>query len=396
MILNMAKNKIILISLALSGLICGCVPTNTVSKAKSKKSTEGLNPSGNLGSPIGHITNGPVDTCPANASGETEYCQIFHQKAGGSNSAIDILWVVDNSGSMRDEQNSLAQNFETFINKFANQVQQTDFRMAIITTSTPDNRVAKGKLTDEALNADRNTFINYFKEKIKVGLNGNDDEKGLLTSEVFLKQNSDWPRQNAYLMAIYISDQDDTSCLEYSESTGYINRDLSDDVFTTYRYKECLYVNLPNTENHFSTDINETINLISNYFFRSITSTIPQKNEHFFKAFAITSKPESSDSFGWGKGYKYKKMTEITGGKTYSIDDSFEDILNDFGQKTAEIVSQFQLKYPAQESSIEVYVSGVSVPQGDWEYLSSERAIRFEKNALPKAGNTIKVVYRTQ
>ena len=389
----MAKNKIILVSLALSGLICGCVPTNTVSKAKSKKATEGLNPSGNLAPPIGHITNGPVDTCPANSSGETDYCQIFHQKAGGTNSAIDILWVVDNSGSMRDEQNSLAQNFETFINKFANQALQTDFRMAIITTSTPDNRVAKGKLTDESLNADRYAFINYFKEKIKVGLNGNDDEKGLLTSEVFLKQNSDWPRQNAYLMAIYISDQDDTSCLEYSDSTGYINRDLSDDTFTTYRYKECLYVN-HGTSNALPRD--ETIKLVSNYYFRSITGTIPGKNEHLFKAFAITSKPEPGDSFGWGKGYKYEKMTEITGGKTYSIGDSFEDILNDFGQKTAEIASQFQLKYPAQENSIEVYVGGVSVPQGDWEYLASERAIRFEKNALPKAGNTIKVVYQTQ
>ncbi len=388
------KSLVGLVSMAL--FFWGCTPssTSTSKKAQSYKEHSDSSPAGNLASPYGKIVN-PADQCESNTSGEAQYCQIFTQKAGGANTPLDILWVVDNSGSMRDEQQALAQNFEAFINKFAKQGLHADFRMAIITTDNPVNRVAKGKLTDESLTRDRNAFIRYFKEKINVGLNGKSDEKGLLTSEAFLKQNSDWPRNNAYIITIYVSDQDDTSCLEYSESTGYINRDLSDDTLATYRYKECDYVSYiaPDTT-RFSAD--DTIRLVANYYFRSITNTIPQRNEYLFKAFAIIPKPQSNGVFGRDKGYKYHKLTEITGGHSYEISDSFEGILQDFGQNVARISSQFQLQYPAQENTVEVYVNGALAAQGDWSYLPTERAIRFEQNSLLPAGSTIKVVYRTQ
>jgi hypothetical protein len=36
-----------------------------------------------------------------------------------SDSKVDILWIVDNSGSMREEQAYLGQNFTSFINKIS-------------------------------------------------------------------------------------------------------------------------------------------------------------------------------------------------------------------------------------------------------------------------------------
>jgi len=49
-----------------------------------------------------------------------------------SASEIDVLWVVDNSGSMVPRQQNLAKNFQSFISEFtANSV---DFRIGITTT----------------------------------------------------------------------------------------------------------------------------------------------------------------------------------------------------------------------------------------------------------------------
>ncbi|NJK89816.1 MAG: VWA domain-containing protein, partial [Myxococcales bacterium] len=44
----------------------------------------------------------------------------------------DVLFVIDNSGSMREEQENLAQNFQAFINELSGD--EGDYRIAVITT----------------------------------------------------------------------------------------------------------------------------------------------------------------------------------------------------------------------------------------------------------------------
>ncbi len=53
----------------------------------------------------------------------------------GANS-VDILWVVDNSGSMCEEQEALKQNFDIFVDELAKT--GADFHLAIITTDMED------------------------------------------------------------------------------------------------------------------------------------------------------------------------------------------------------------------------------------------------------------------
>jgi len=45
---------------------------------------------------------------------------------------VDVLWVIDNSGSMAPRQENLARNITTFIERFARS--QVDFRLAVTTT----------------------------------------------------------------------------------------------------------------------------------------------------------------------------------------------------------------------------------------------------------------------
>src|SRR4051812_43560648 len=53
----------------------------------------------------------------------------FQQNAEKVNNKIDILWVVDNSGSMDPFQKNLATNFSSFITNF--QQKGFDFQMAV-------------------------------------------------------------------------------------------------------------------------------------------------------------------------------------------------------------------------------------------------------------------------
>ncbi|MBI3178376.1 MAG: VWA domain-containing protein, partial [Deltaproteobacteria bacterium] len=61
---------------------------------------------------------------------------------------VDILWVVDNSSSMGEEQNGLAQSFDAFINNLV--LSGVDYHVGVVATDTADgalhapNRCALG------------------------------------------------------------------------------------------------------------------------------------------------------------------------------------------------------------------------------------------------------------
>lgn len=118
-----------------------------------------------------------------------EFTETFNQNSEGKR-VVDILWVIDNSGSMGDEQDDLAYNFETFINNFISQ--DVDFQMAITTTDARSGHEGKmiagpDMLNSEEAKKNENVFINHFKQKIKVGTRGSGHEKGLQTSAAFLE-----------------------------------------------------------------------------------------------------------------------------------------------------------------------------------------------------------------
>src|SRR5690606_6616624 len=102
--------------------------------------------------------------------------------------AIDILWVIDNSGSMGNEQDDLANNFDLFIRDFI--TRGIDFKMAITTTDGRSSYagVQRGDtnlLTDEAAAANESQFIQNFQNWIRVGTNGSGNEMGLHGAQSF-------------------------------------------------------------------------------------------------------------------------------------------------------------------------------------------------------------------
>lgn len=168
---------------------------------------------------------------------------------------VDILFVVDNSASMADEQEALARNFRAFI-EVAARNPLNDYRIAVISTDaggnpgdTPDGREAAGlvdnrfgpapyhasagqvrsscleltdtphgcfrgpapKVIDSTLPAEDQ--IAQFAQAVQVGSCGTGNEQPLLAMQLALTKtcNSGLLRPGARLVVVFVSDEEDSS-----------------------------------------------------------------------------------------------------------------------------------------------------------------------------------------
>lgn len=286
-----------------------------------------------------------------------EFTETFNQNSEGKR-VVDILWVIDNSGSMGDEQDDLAYNFETFINNFISQ--DVDFQMAITTTDARSGHEGKmiagpDMLNSEEAKKNENVFINHFKQKIKVGTRGSGHEKGLQTSAAFLENQKtdkkDFLRDDAYLAIVYVSDEEDQS---QNSVESYVNK------------------------------------------FKSL-----KKNAGLVKVYSIVTKEKDVSSrfsrYGWASrmvGKRYEQASEMTDGKSESIKDDFHTILEDMGDTIVELSNSFPLAKKSVDGQHIVFVNG-SVVEG-WNYNEESNSIMFEEDSAPAAGSTIEVKYNVE
>lgn len=159
--------------------------------------------------------------------------------------ATDILFVVDDSGSMAAEQAALATAFQAFIDQLAASPIQNDFQVGITTTSvdwprcTPDGSgrcvpsqvvtsyasgapYPAGALVSAAgrpriLRAGSPTLVQDFVASVAVGTGGSPKEQGLralrlaLSDRIADGKNAGFLRPGARLAVILVSDEDDCS-----------------------------------------------------------------------------------------------------------------------------------------------------------------------------------------
>ena len=158
---------------------------------------------------------------------------FFQAEAG----EVDVLLVVDNSGSMQPYQEKLSTNFENFLEYFTGYV---DYRIGVI-TSTIENPEAMGACTPEEVAAipDGGELVGgpwisdedadgaeRFADLVQVGTCGGGYEMGLETALLALTPpmsegaNAGFLRSEAYLSVIFVTDEEDSSPGTTSE---YIN-----------------------------------------------------------------------------------------------------------------------------------------------------------------------------
>jgi hypothetical protein len=118
---------------------------------------------------------------------------------------VDIVWVVDNSGSMASFQSILGTNMNLFMSSFLQYY--PDFQMAFITTDSPFfvGPNITNSTTDPTLAA--HDIID------SIGTRGQGHEKGLqmLQDCINIGDCQSWMRPNAVLVAIFVADELDGS-----------------------------------------------------------------------------------------------------------------------------------------------------------------------------------------
>jgi hypothetical protein len=131
---------------------------------------------------------------------------------------VDVLWVIDNSGSMDMEQARLARNFPSFIQYFVES--GLDWHIGVISTDTsaPDQ---SGRLQGASglryLTPESPRPVELFSQMAQLGTTGSADERGrrsawlALTDPLRSGFNGGFYREDASLHVVVISDEPDAT-----------------------------------------------------------------------------------------------------------------------------------------------------------------------------------------
>ncbi len=183
---------------------------------------------------------GAFDSVP---SGAVTQCQLETLVPGAVKT--DILFVVDDSGSMAAEQANLATSFDSFIRALAASAVKDDFQIGVTTTSVDWPRYLSGSsgpfetITQytsgpaagasypagalvgapghRILPANSLTLVDDFKADVNVGTSGANKEQGLRAALLAVSDriadgtNAGFLRSGARLAVIIVSDEDDCS-----------------------------------------------------------------------------------------------------------------------------------------------------------------------------------------
>jgi len=134
---------------------------------------------------------------------------------------VDILFIVDNSCSMAEEQSALANNFGPFMEFFTGS--GLDYHIGVVSTDMSDAANHQGKLQvaggvsyiDDTMPFQQANTI--FRQMAIMGTNGDFEEKGRAAAYTMVELKPDIPRntgfyrEEASLQFVFISDEEDQS-----------------------------------------------------------------------------------------------------------------------------------------------------------------------------------------
>jgi hypothetical protein len=255
---------------------------------------------------------------------------------------LDVLWVVDDSGSMNRFQTNLSSNIGLFVSTFM--ATGADYHMSVITTSDAS---ASPLITSFDVDP-AGTLASY----VMVGISGSGMEKGIqfaeraLSSSTSVGPGSSFFRSDATLVVIYVSDEPDHSDGGWASYLSFFDSIKPAGQFIPY-------------------------GVIGDY-----------------PGGCTVSSGFGGAQFGAG----YWDMIDYYGGDWYSI------CASDWGVQLQDLANALTAKrsYPLEEpdpiiSSIEVTVNGQITTE--WEYSEEYNSVIFAQDSVPEEGQTITISY---
>lgn len=308
-----------------------------------------------------------------------EGTDIFYQVPPAT---VDILMVVDNSGSMADYQQKVGSLFSEFV-EFPNAAEM-DFQIGVVTTTVPPEEVVPewgctppviaeepepGNLVDGVIiTPDTPDPATAFDQLINVGICGSSDEMGLeaarlaLTDPLVSSVNAGFLREDASLSLVFLSDDDDDSpysVYEYANTFATLKGESVRDAFN-----------------------------ISAFVIQDYTACEGYQ-DGVYGASSI--------------GQRYLYLADTTGGAIGELcADDYTDTMLDLSLAIARLKENFRLSDIPAPATLEVTVNDEVLPcdDGEWTYelLDEEDGtqyaqITFDRRHLPPVEAKVTVRY---
>lgn len=288
-------------------------------------------------------------------------------------SQVDILWVIDDSSSMAEEQERVANGFESFISTLDET--NIDFHIGVVTTNmnldNPDRARLLGK--PAVITPDTPDYVEKFRERVQVGTGGADKEKGLsagltaVTEPLASGGNAGFIRDDAHLSIIFVSDENDCSDNEaLANETSAACYEQQDKLIPVREFSQGFKAVKADPE------------------YRVLVSAIvgPSVNQG------------CEDSW---PGKRYQGVAEALGGEVGNIcDDNYSLIMEELGLAVSGVMTTFALTYSAITETIEVTIDDELIeqdPDTGWTYDAANWMLRFDGDYVPPRGANISVSY---
>jgi hypothetical protein len=255
-----------------------------------------------------------------------------------SRRAVDVLFVIDDSCSMQDEQAALVQNFGSFIQQAS--LRNVDFRLSVTTTDV-DTPGAAGRLRGPQMTPATVALSFEFGRQVAVGTMGSGHEQGLEAMSAAFARNTGADavsRRGIPFALVIVSDEDDFSPATPTSYFGELRRKAT-----------------------------------SGYQVFLITGGTMG---------CLTAAPAPT----------YEDFRALTRGVALSICAPWGATLARVGNNVFGLQTNFALSTPADVTSpIEVLIDGVPAVAGTWTYEPTSNSIDFSQP--PPGGARLEVRY---
>lgn len=363
----------------------------------------------------------------------------FQQEGNEITAKMDILWVIDNSGSMQQEQQDLRDNFNSFITSFVGK--GYDYRMAVVTTDayytkngniTVANGFDVGAPGLEQTAPHTNFVFNSFNANIKC-------PGGSVVTSSFVDGDLTAATQSGYVLIDSADATIDFSVFDPADP----KYDPADPAYIPNNVKNIFAVNsnVGLTGCHAESGLESAVESLAD----PANTGFPRPDAHL--AVILVSDEEdqipngsggvvinptavadyhatltaaASTTYGYSfhtiarltddacgqtytAGHRYQELSDLSGGVKASICGDFATALDDIAQTIIEKTVEFSLTdTPADPNKLQVSVknSGETeftvVPQdvdNGWTYNATANSIVFHGSAIPGQGAEISILY---
>jgi len=279
---------------------------------------------------------------------------------------VDVLWVVDNSGSMANERERLAEAFERFMRVLARR--RIDYHVGVTSTHVDEESGGELRSVDgvHMITPETANEVAVFSAMVDFPAGRERREQGLEAARLALSPplsdgaNRGFLRPDSALAVVLVSDEDDGSFGEPAHFARFLQhtRRPGDERLAT---------------------LSAIVGLLPD-------GCIPPGEEHIFGADADPAE-------------RTLEAVEATGGMAGSIcETDFVPLLEALGRRVSTLTRIFPLSGLPQPDTVTVRVDDTVVQPIDdlgtvWEYRPDIRSVVFEERAVPSSGSDVYISY---